>query len=514
MKKYLLNLTENKAIWLLTLIAGLIAWRVMYIQHGWINDDSTLYFEVAKRFSAGEWRLGFELYSWSFYPLLISTLHLISNFNLHLSAQILAVGFYCITVFCLSKLIQLAGGDKLTILCGGLLFFSSTYITGDVFAMLLRDQGFWAFFLASLVFFIRYSRDYRLQDAILWQISIIIATLFRIEGLAYAFFLPFILLTQSSSFKANLVHLIKTNLLHLILFTGLIIAFFLTNHLNASHLGRLNEIASLFTVDDSGVINSSFTQKSAMYGNQILGKFLDDYATLGLSITLISVIAIKCFKVAGGLTSLLIIAARSRLLTLLTPDVQKVLLAACAIAILNASVIIFRSFVLSSRYVIAFGFLMMIFAAFYAASVIRATQHEPTRTKWQLILLILTVVLMGAGLIKNLANKREGYNYEQQAVAWAKQHAHGGGTIYYDNARLRYYADAPWAGREGDTHIPLLLEHIKIESKPYKCLVLRAEADEQEKLKQILSIPDYREVKRFANKSGNQVLVLCQDTAS
>lgn len=175
-KRYLLNLTENKVIWLLTLIAGLIAWRVMYIQHGWINDDSTLYFEVAKRFSAGDWLLGFELYSWSFYSLLISTLHQIGNINLHLSAQILAVGFYCITAFCLSKLIQLAGGNKLTILCGCLLLFSSTYITGDVFAMLLRDQGFWAFFLASLVFFIRYFHDYRLQDAILWQISIIIAT--------------------------------------------------------------------------------------------------------------------------------------------------------------------------------------------------------------------------------------------------------------------------------------------------------------------------------------------------
>lgn len=275
----------------------------------------------------------------------------------------------------------------------------------------------------------------------------------------------------------------------------------------------MNEIVSLFSTDDSGAINHTFTQKSAIYGYEVLGKFLDDYAALGLTITLISVIAIKCFKVAGALTGLLIIAAGRRSLTLLTSDVQKVLLTAGAIAILNASIIIFRSFVLSSRYVIAFGFLMMIFAAFYAALVIRTAHHKQTRTKWQLILLVLTALLMSAGLIKNLANKRLDYNYEQQAVIWAKQYVNSNGMIYYDNARLRYYADAPWAGREGDTHIPSLLEQIKNESKPYKCLVLRAEADDQEKLNQMLSMPDYREVKRFANKSGNQVLVLCQDTA-
>ncbi|PKO47685.1 MAG: hypothetical protein CVU29_02250 [Betaproteobacteria bacterium HGW-Betaproteobacteria-22] len=514
MTKHLLNLTENKAIGLLTLIAGLIAWRVMYIQHGWINDDSTLYFEVAKRFSAGEWRQGFELYSWSFYPLIIAALHQVSNVNLHVSAQILAVGFYCITAFSLSKLIQLAGGDKLAILCGNLLLFSSTYITGDVFAMLLRDQGFWAFFLVSLVFFIRYTRDCRLQDALLWQASIIVATLFRVEGIAYAFFLPIILLAQSATFKTRLVHLIKINLLHLSLIIVLIIAFFLENSLNASHLGRLNEIISLFSVDDSGVINPSFAQKSAIYGKEVLGKFLDGYASLGLTITLISVVAIKCFKVAGGLTSLLIIAARGRLFTLPKPDAQKVLLAACAIAILNAAVIISRSFVLSSRYVIAFGFLMMIFAALYGASVIRAAQHKQTRTKWQLILILLSVVLISAGLIKNLANKRADYNYEQQAVAWAKQYSNDHDMIYYDNARLRYYAGAPWAGREGDTHIPALLEKMKSEPKPYTCLLLRAEADEPEKLNQMLSIPEYREIKRFTNKSGNRVLVLCRDTAN
>lgn len=514
MTRPLATLSDNKVIWLLTAIAGLIAWRIMYIQHGWINDDSTLYFEIAKRFSAGEWRQGWELFQWPFYPLLIAIVHKTTSINLHLSAQILAILFYCITAFSLSKLIQLAGGDKLIILCGNLLLFSSIYITGDVFAMLLRDQGFWAFFLTSLVFFIRYMHDYRMQDAVLWQASIIIATLFRVEGAAYAFFLPFILLTQPLGWRVNIKHLIKANLIHLILLAIFIVAIFAFNAINVSHLGRLNEITSLFSSNSSTSLNNTFMEKSAVYAKEVLGNFLDDYASFGLFITLLGVVAIKCFKVAGSLSSLLILAARSRLLTLLEPDAQKVLLAAGAIAILNANFIIFRSFVLSSRYVVAFGFVVMIFVAFYLASVLRAWQNKQTRTKWQSLLLLVSVALISAGLIKNLANKRADYNYEQQAVTWAKQNTKMTDLIYYDNARLRYYANAPWAGRNGDTNVPLLIEQIINNPQPYHCLVLRAEADESDKLKQLQSIPDYHEVKRFSNKSGNQALVLCRNHAN
>lgn len=511
MTRPLATLSDNKIIWLLTAIAGLIAWRIMYIQHGWINDDSTLYFEIAKRFSVGKWREGWELFQWPFYPLLIAIIHKTTSINLHLSAQILAVLFYCFTAFSLSKLIQLAGGDKLVILCGNLLLFSSTYITGDVFAMLLRDQGFWAFFLTSIVFFIRYIRDYRIQDAVFWQVCIIIATLFRVEGATYAFFLPFILLTQPLSWGVNIKHVIKANLIHLALLTIIIVAIFAVNTINASHLGRLNEITSLFSNNNSTSFNSAFIEKSDVYASEVLGSFLGDYAPFGLLITLLSIVAIKCFKVAGSLSSLLILAGRKRLFTLPAPDAQKVLLATATIAILNANFIIFRSFVLSSRYVIAFGFLVIIFVAFYLASVIRAWQNKQTNTKLQSFLLIISVALISAGLIKNLANKREDYNYEQHAIAWAKQNTNTTDLIYYDNARLRYYANAPWSGRNGDTDVPLLLEHLKNNAQPYRCLVLRTEADENEKLRQIQLIPDYHQVKKFSNKSGNQVHVLCRN---
>lgn len=510
MIKAFTKLTVNHTIWLSLLLAGLVAWRVMFIQHGWINDDSTLYFEMAKRFSAGQWQQGWDLFSWPFYPLLMAMFHQVTSINLHLSAQILTVIFYCITAFSLSKLIQLAGGDKLTIMCGNCLLLSSLYITGDVLAMLLRDQGFWACFLTSLVFFIRYTRHHQLFDAIGWQLSILLATLFRIEAFAYAALLPLLLLMQGNAWRLRWLHLIKAHLIHLLLLALLLIALMASDTFNVTHLGRFNEITGLLSADEGLSINGMFQTRSEVFSKKVLGGYLEDYAKFGLLITLISIVIIKCFNVAGVITGLLVLCARQHLFKLPERDAQQVLIAAGAIAILNASVIIFRSFVLSSRYVVAFGFLVMIFTAFYLSNLIASQRGKPDLLGWQSALLIVVALLMGAGLFKNLASKRDDYNYEQQAVAWVKAHTPTNATIYYDSARLRYYANAPWAGRADHLQSSAWFNQMANHQTQYDCLVMRTEADELEKLQQLKSLPQYLELKRFSNKVGNQVLVLCR----
>ncbi|NOT14793.1 MAG: hypothetical protein HOP21_04275 [Methylotenera sp.] len=509
MMKPLTTLSVNKVIWLTTLLAGLVAWRVMFIQHGWINDDSTLYFEMAKRFSIGQWQQGWELFTWPFYPFLIAMLHKVTGIDLHLSAQVLAVVFYGLTAWSLSKLIQLAGGNQLTIICGNLLLISSLYITGDVLAMLLRDQGFWAFFLTSLVFFIRFMRHHHWADAVWWQLSIIVATLFRIEAFAYAVLLPLVLLIHGHSWRISLMQFIKVNFIHLLLFTLILIALIASHAFNMTHLGRLNEITGLFSADDGLSVKGMFQTQSEIFSQKVLGGYLEDYAKFGLFITLISIVVIKCFNVVGVVASVLMLCARQHLFKLPQRDAQQVFIMAGAVAMLNASVIIFRSFVLSSRYVIAIGFLVIIFTAFYLSNLIASQQRKSDLLSWQFMLLVVVALLMGAGLIKNLASKSGDYHYEQQAVAWVKTHAPANARIYYDSARLRDYANVAWAGRADHLNSTELITSIRERSEQYDCLLIRAEVDELNKLAQIQSLTQYVELKRFSNKVGNQVLVLC-----
>ena len=50
------NTSMNQMQVALTTIGIVVACWIMYIQHGWINDDSVIYFETARLFSIGEWK--------------------------------------------------------------------------------------------------------------------------------------------------------------------------------------------------------------------------------------------------------------------------------------------------------------------------------------------------------------------------------------------------------------------------------------------------------------------------
>src|SRR3990167_6861059 len=144
--KKITSLTGTNLQWLFVISAALLAWRIAYIQQGWVNDDSVLYFEVARLFSIGEWKQGFALYNWPLYPAIISLLHKTTGGDFQFIAQILNVLFFTLATYSFTQIIRLAGGNKLTMFCGVLLLFSTPYIVGNVLGMLLRDEGFWAFF--------------------------------------------------------------------------------------------------------------------------------------------------------------------------------------------------------------------------------------------------------------------------------------------------------------------------------------------------------------------------------
>jgi hypothetical protein len=144
-------------------IAILIAAQVQYIQHGWINPDSVLYLEAAKFFSHGEWKAGFAVFPWPFYSLCITAVNKITQLGVHVSAQILNVLFFAIATYSFIKIIQLAGGKQRQMIAGALIWLSAQYMIGGVLEMLMRDEGFWAFFLLSIVFFIRFTNNTNLK---------------------------------------------------------------------------------------------------------------------------------------------------------------------------------------------------------------------------------------------------------------------------------------------------------------------------------------------------------------
>lgn len=507
--KKTLQLSTNQLILFLSLIGILIAAQINYVQHGWINNDSVIYFEAARLFAEDKWQEGYSIFAWPLYSALIALIHKLTTLNIHLSAQILNVILFGIATASFLKLIQLAGGENKVILAGSLVLFSSQYVVGDVLQMLLRDQGFWAFFLASLVFFIRFYKSGRLSDALLWQIFIILATLFRIEAITHLFLLPFILLTKNScTFKERLQALLKSHFLNIAGASLIGIMLLTLNDFSIESMGRLREI---FTSDLYTELTKKLLTRSELMATQVLGPFLDEFAIEGLILTFLFVMVAKTLSTTGWISAgfaFLTIRSHHRFIN---PESWQVIRAAMLIAVLNMSLIVIKVFVLSGRYVVALALLLMILASFYLTHALKYIQSKSDRDKTKKWLLIGVIAIMTLGAIKNILPKKEGYNYQQDAVAWVKQHNPDNLPVFSNDTRIKYYAGLPFTGTWNDNWKVMIREIRNGSINDYEFLII-SEIDESPEREEFLAkqLPEFKEVMRSSNTKGKKYVVVYQ----
>ena len=501
------EISTNRLILLVSFAAVLLAAQINYIQHGWINNDSVLYFEAARLFASGEWSEGYRLFPWPLYSALVALTHKITGFSIHLSAQLLNVLFFGITTASFLKIIQLSGGNNKTILAGSLILFSSQYVVGDVLQMLMRDQGFWAFFLISLIFLIRFYRLNTLSDALLWQMSILVAMFFRIEAISYLVLLPLILLLKPDETIGNrVIALIKCNVLNVAGTLAIGAVLLVSNDLSIDSFGRLREV---FTLNLYTELTRNLFEKSEIMAFQVLGGYLDEFALEGLLLTFLFIMISKMVSTTGLINVALAFFTIRRKEKLVHQDSWRVLGAALCIAALNMFLIITKVFVLSGRYVIALAFLVMILASFFLAEAFKYFNSQSGREKTKKRLLIFVMIVMALGLIKNVLPKKDGYNYEQDAVAWLTQNNPQHLPVFFDDARLRYYANSEYIGRWSDNwkYVARAIDDKSIHQ--YQLLVISHEKEKPEiEIAMKERLPEYTEVHRTRNPNGKKSVAI------
>jgi hypothetical protein len=428
--------------------------------------------------------------------------HKITTLNIHTSAQLLNVIFFAIATYSFIAIIKLAGGKQQQIIAGALIWLSAQYMVGSVLEMLMRDEGFWAFFLLSIVFFIRFYQASKFKDALLWQISIIVATLFRIEAILYLLFLPFTLLRQAEyDFKQKWVNLLLANIVNIGLAIFILLIFMFNDGLSTKILGRLNEV---FTINLWQQFTANLSEKSLIMSTQVLGEYLEEFATIGLLLTFLYVMLAKTISSTGLIVVGLSAFAIKENKRLFNYQAFQVLSAVAIIAVFSMGLIITKVFVLSGRYVLAFSFILMVFAAFYFAEIVfKKTQQN--KTNW--LALILVLFMLGSGL-KNVLPKKQGYNYMQEAVDWVIKDNIENKPVFYDQARMRYYAGAEFIGTfENLTYVESMIANNSITSHHY-ILVESSKKNNQAKILIESKLPDYKLIKQFNDAKAKKGVLI------
>lgn len=502
------QLNQRHFFWCIVASSLLLAAWMQYIQHGWINPDSVLYFEQARLFAQNDWHGILKVYEWPLYGICIGIVHKLTSLGIQTSAQLLNMLFFGLATASFLQLIKFAGGNNRTWLMGTLLLFSSQYIVGDVLEMLLRDEGFWAFYLSALVFFIRYLEREKVSDAIMWQICIIIATLFRIEAMLFLLFLPLMFLFKQpdSSMKKKLQQTLNSYSISFFLGLALTVALFTQPQLSISDFGRLDEI---FTSNLYQQFTQKLFTKVDIMSKEVLGGYLEEFAISGLLLTFLYVIASKIITATGLIGTGLALLELKSPTGKMPPIVKNVFIVVGIIAAISMALIIIKVFVLSSRYAVALAWILLIFASFQL-SYLSSHSNKKLRDTFTALCIILCLCF-----IKNILPKHEGYNYQQDAVTWISSYNIQNEPVFYDDSRMRYYANRQFIGTGVPNFIELKNAYINKSIYAYKFLIINNSKKHNESEKLILEkLPNFIEIKRFSSPKDKNQVVIYKNTAN
>jgi hypothetical protein len=227
------------------------------------------------------------------------------------------------------------------------------------------------------------------------------------------------------------------------------------------------------------------------------------------------VLIVKSISATGIVNlGLAVLAIKSRK-RLINNTVFYILSVVALIAFLNMALIITKVFVLSSRYVLALSFVMMVFAAFYLADSFRYFEQKSKPSKKNQWLTIALLAFMVLSLIKNILPKQNGYNYIQDATTWIDQHKVPKKEVFYDDKRMRYYLGLPFIPDMGNDWLMVTsaIEDKSIQKYNYLLLSFSVKDKDREKLVAD-KLSEYHEIKRFNSAKAKKSVVLYQRISS
>lgn len=162
-----------------------------------VNNDGILYLRGAELIADGDWQGAVELYKWPFYAILIAAVQPIIGLSFEYTAHVLNAVFAAMAVVTFISIIRETGGDKKIMAAAAAVVLLYPGLN-EYRSFVIRDAGYLAFYLLSLLLFIKDSKAPRARLAVGWIVTISLASLFRIEGLVFLFALLVLRLWQQA----------------------------------------------------------------------------------------------------------------------------------------------------------------------------------------------------------------------------------------------------------------------------------------------------------------------------
>ncbi len=417
---------------LLTIISVFI-----YISSGNpINRDGILYLKAAQSFLDSGIKGLLRLYKWPFYPILIAITSKYLFISLENAAYAWNTLFVAIIVVAFISIVREVKVSR------SLQFFSMIIIIGHPrlhhwTKYIIRDLGYWAFLMLFVLCIIRYCHKARWKHFLLGGLCLIIASLFRIEGIIFILLYPLIFLVREEPFfnrmkKALLLYAI------LLVISGMAAFFCHLKGINIYTSTRLSEINIYMKCFSK--VSAKLHHKGVMAGNAILAKPAKKWGTLFVSSGLMGIFIYKLIMTIWPVHFLLALYSILKGLFSTNRKIMAIIWILLAINILIPLFFLYESFFLSYRFLMPASLLILLFVPFALERIynnIRENKNRSLKIFNTIIMLTFFVLFIGAYM-----PPKHSKAYIRDAAIWIRHNIPSDCPIYSNDyvPELSYYS--------------------------------------------------------------------------
>ena len=373
------NLTQIRVF---TAIASLIfSMNAVYFDDI-INKDGILYLQTAELFLSGNMDEAYASFNWPSYSIIIAFFHKFTSIPLELSALILNSVFFVILTDALILISSLIFSVPRQLKISALLILCFMPVL-DYRDYIIRDPGYWAFSCLALYHFMVFINSSRIIHGTLWQIFMITATSFRIEGVFLLIIVPLFLLLSKKLRDEMVVRRLITCFFISITFLAAI------PFIEGFNIKQFSKIYLVLNYMDLDFIFKQFTISAEILEHQVLNKYSAEYAGFILFFGFVVLLIYKVFEGFSISYIVIFLSSFKNSSQLSTNLYRNFLVYFLILNTLIMFVFILKMHFISSRYIVLTSISLFLLLSFYMVTGIERLYLN----KNKLLLTIITVCL-------------------------------------------------------------------------------------------------------------------------
>jgi len=473
----------------------------------YINVDGILYLTTADSFLNAHSLIPPVGAKWPFYPLLIAGLSSITGFSAQTSALIWQALFMALLVTSFINIIRVLGGNRVIQHLAAAVILLHPDLN-DNRNMIIRDFGYWAFLFTSFYYLLRYLDKPSWLIALIWTVYMVIAVLFRIEGVVIIALAPLLIFFMpNKNFTGRLLQ--TTRLYSILVICGLLAVSFIfwkNREISLSLLGRIDELPRWW----QHLTVTFFTQWENVRDaiNALFPQMKNPHVTIFMLGGLIVYVIYRLINTMGLAFIGLTIYGQSR--HALQPMVNKphrcVLYGFLAINFLITIVFVTHGWFLAGRYLIATTIILLLWVPFTLVLIYQQWQQTSYHLRFPKLGKTLAIIIAIALFVDCYISFGPSHKFVKESAEWIQTHVPENATLYSNSAQLAYYSNRPgtdWYVTPAIKPLPAVLADKSWKNYAYVALYINRK--DKKLLNEVPTIFPYPPLAEFSNSHGDKI---------